>query len=102
MSEATQPWIVVATATIMDGLVVRWYDTEGAALEVRPHVSASRNRVLVHINDDRTATALPDAEEAHRLLRLNYEANYERVKAMATHDHPFFGGTLTPITREAS
>lgn len=93
----TTNWITVATPTIMDGLVVRWYASEQAALQVEPHVSASRNRVQIHIDGERAQSALPAAENAYRLLAADYNGNYDRVKAMATHHHPFFGGALEPL-----
>lgn len=90
-------WIIVASPTIMDGLVLRWYASEENARHIEPHVSASRNRVQVHIDTELSQDAVPDAEHAHALLRDGYDRNYERVKAMATHDHPMFSDDIIPI-----
>lgn len=89
-------WIIIASPTIMDGLVLRWYASEAQALRVEPHVSASRNRVQVHVDTELSQDAVPEAEHAHALLREAYERNYERVKAMATHDHPMFSDEIIP------
>lgn len=95
-------WIIIASPTIMNGLVLRWYANEEQAIRVEPHVSASRNRVLIHCDCELSQDAVPEAEHAHQLLSAAYERNYERVKVMATHDHPMFSDEIIAITRRDS
>lgn len=78
------PYIVTATATIMSGLVVRWYCGAGAAVEGECQVSASRDGVLVdgflHLVP---VSILVKAQEVHAILARRGDET--GVRALATH-----------------
>jgi hypothetical protein len=98
MSPLTAPQplpVVVATATIMDGQVVRWYRSQTHAAAHACSVSASGRRVSVH--DDNYQT-LPQewvllAMDVHRQLVRDPGANVEHV---ATHRRVGLTDTLEP------
>lgn len=94
MSE--QP-VVVATPTVLDGTVVRWYRSMAAYAHGQASVSASRVRVSVH--DDEYQTLPPEwvalATDVHRQLARDPRADVGHV---ATHRHRMaFGTSLVPI-----
>jgi len=88
--------VVVATATIMDGQVVRWYRSQAHATAHECSVSASGPRVSVH--DDAYQT-LPQewvalAMDVHRQLARDPGANVQHV---ATHRRVGSTDTLEPV-----
>jgi hypothetical protein len=78
--------VVVSRTTIMDGTVVSWFATLGAAEQGREVLSASRNGVMIH-GDTYLHTIpgswLDQAEEAHAALCLGepvaYLVHYRRL-----------------------
>lgn len=87
--------IVIGTYTIGDGLVIRWYASEKAAMYGREIISASRSGVAVEIR--LTSRELFDvALEVHRKLaaadgRRHNKADFADI---LTHDR-LLGGELT-------
>jgi hypothetical protein len=95
---APTPPVVVATPTIMGGLVLRWYRTADAWKRSAETVSASRNGVSIHCEYLHQVPAgwLEDAQEAHRLLAAGRDE--QARDAVATHrPTQMFGGELEPI-----
>jgi hypothetical protein len=91
--------VVVATPTVMDGMVVRWYRSMAAAEDHRASLSASSRRVSVHDDDYQT---LPQewvrlAMDVHHQLARDPKANVEHV---ATHRAHLGRRELTPIRAE--
>ena len=88
------PAVVVATPTILSGLVVRWRAVvNGDAL-----LSASRARVMIHGDVDlaRIEPWLDDARRAHEALRAGRDGE---ARALATHRYARLLGALVPIGR---
>ena len=88
------PAVVVATPTILSGLVVRWRAVvNGGAL-----LSASRARVMIHGDVDlaRIEPWLDDARRAHEALRAGRDGE---ARALATHRYARLLGALVPIGR---
>jgi flavin-dependent dehydrogenase len=88
--------VVVATATVMDGQVVRWYRSQAHAAARECSVSASARRVSVH--DDEYQT-LPQewvllATDVHRQLARDPNANVGHV---VTHRRVGLTDTLEPV-----
>lgn len=97
MSE--QP-VVVATPTVMDGTVVRWFRSMAAFQCHQPSVSASRARVSIH--DDEYQTLPQDwvalAMDVHRQLARDPRANVGHV---VTHRHRrVLGDEIVPVRAE--
>lgn len=94
--------IVIATQTIMDGLVVRWYPSERAAENGSESMSVSREgiRVYTHLHevpDD----AMASAKWAHEQLAAGRVR--EEVRALATHRHRYLvGREIEPIPKAVS
>jgi hypothetical protein len=93
--------VVVATPTVLDGTVVRWYRSMAAYAHQQASVSASRARVSVH--DDEYQTLPPEwvalATDVHHQLARDPRANVDHV---VTHQHRrALGDQLTPIQAEA-
>lgn len=92
--------VITVTATIMDGQVVRWYRTVGAAANHRPVLSASRNGVSVH---GEYLTGIPQswidtAKQAYADLAADSDAD---VKRLATHrNRGFSNGPLEPVEKK--
>jgi hypothetical protein len=88
--------VVVATPTVMDGMVVRWYRSMAAAERHQESVSASRHRVSVH--DDDYQTLPPEwallATDVHRQLARDPGANVDHV---VTHRQGLIQGQLVPV-----
>lgn len=94
--------VVIAAATIMDGLVLRWYDGTNAAEYSPPILSASRNGVSVHTTylHEVPAGWLEDAQRAYELLRGRRDD--QAAAEMATHRRTGLFGPPEPIQRPAS
>ncbi|HLK00293.1 MAG TPA: hypothetical protein VKU39_10355 [Streptosporangiaceae bacterium] len=94
----TEP-VVVATQTVMSGLVVRWYRNIADAETHAELISASRDGVL--ISGDVYLHDLPDewiadAKRAHEALKADRR---EEARGLATHRHTkVFGGDLEKIS----
>lgn len=91
--------VVVATPTVMDGTVVRWFRSMTAYAHHQPSVSASRARVSVH--DDEYQT-LPQewialAMDVHRQLARDSHANVDHV---VTHRREIGSDRLIPVQAE--
>jgi hypothetical protein len=89
--------VVVATPTIMDGVVLRWYHTADAWKWQGEVCSASRNGVSIHCEylHEVPAGWLEDAQEAHRLMEAGRD---DQAREMATHRPTrLLGGELEPI-----
>jgi hypothetical protein len=87
--------VVVATATIMDGRVVRWYRSETHAAAHECSVSASAHRVSVHDDDYQTLPGewVALAMDVHRQLARDPDANVGHV---ATHRRVGLTDALEP------
>jgi len=102
MTAPTEPPVVVATPTVMDGLVLRWYRAADDWERSTETISASRNGVSIHCAylhqvPDRWLEA---AQEAHRLMDAG---RYAQARRLATHEPtPLFGGELRPVATEVS
>lgn len=73
--------IVTITPTVLDGTVLRWYDTEDDRGE-HPVMSVSRTRVEVYRKGAIDPAALLAACQAHAALKANRNAD---VRRYATH-----------------
>lgn len=97
-----EPMVVIATPTIMDGLVVRWHRSESAAENGSELMSASRNGIQVHcylhqVPEDVLATA----RWAHEQLAAGRA--YEEVQALATHRYKYLlGHEIEPMPKAVS
>jgi ABC-type uncharacterized transport system permease subunit len=80
--------IVTLTPTILDGVVLRWYENE---TDRKPVMSVSRNRIEVYA-DEVDPVARENATAAFRELARNSTAD---VRHYATHVRTRHG--LTPI-----
>jgi hypothetical protein len=94
---STDQPVVVATPTVIDGTVVRWYRSMAAVRHHQVSVSASRARVSIH--DDEYQT-LPQewvalAMDVHRQLAQNPRANVDHVVTHRRH-----GDQLIPVQAE--
>lgn len=90
--------IVTVTPTVMSGTVVRFYEDEGAEKFGSPHVSASRDKVLVHGTVEVNAwlfDAIAGAQEAHERIK-----NGGDVEDLATHRRGILAGRLLPVGNE--
>ena len=96
------PAVVVATQTIMDGLVLRWYRNLPSAEFGHSYavVSASRNGVLVTGSvylHEIPAGWISGAERARELMR---DGQVDGAREFATHEHArAFGGELREVSR---
>lgn len=86
--------IVTITPTVMDGTVLRWYDTDAADDTGRPVMSVSRNRVEVYDKDRIDPAAARAAAESHAELKRNRLAD---VRRYATHMRLSLRGDLVPL-----
>ena len=87
--------VVTVTPTVMDGTVVRWYETEREALHREPMISASRNGVLVTgFLHEVPAEVLAAATAAFEALRADRNAD---LSHLATHRMRILAGELEPI-----
>lgn len=89
--------VVTVTQTIMDGTVVRWYESEATFEYGREMVSASRNGVMV----PRYLNAVPDdvlaaARDAWRALSKGRDVGH-----LATHRITFASRELRPAGGDA-
>lgn len=93
--------VITVTATIMDGTVVRWFDSLDAAERNDPVVSASRTMVVRH---RKPVPAEWDAAAQEVFRTLDYDRNFD-LRYMATHicEHPLsFNSRLIPVARGES
>jgi hypothetical protein len=98
--------VIVYRATMLDGPVLTWFATLGAARHGRGVISASRNGVMVH--GDVYLHAIPrkwmdQAEEAHADLAMGSDpplhlAHYRRMPMLGNPDGlvPVIGAGLEP------
>jgi hypothetical protein len=99
---AAPPAVVVATPTMMDGLVLRWYRDVGTAeRSARELVSASGNGVLLNGDaylHDIPAAWIADAQRAHEMIE---HGQRDRAREQfATHKHArVFSGELSEVRR---
>lgn len=91
-------YVCVATPTVMDGTVVRWYADLAAHEQGNVIASASRNRVEFH--RDEVHPRIRDAvQAAHRELSGNRHAD---VRHYTTHRRDGLSGPLVPVGGEPS
>jgi len=96
------PPVIVATATVMDGLVLRWYRTTDDWNDRTAAVSASRNGVCIHTVYLHQVPPgwLEDANRAWQLIASGRVAQARRE--MATHEPTrLIGGELRPAAAPA-
>ena len=92
--------IVTVSPTIMDGTVVRWFESKGAEKAFRPIATASRN--MPWYADDCPDDLRAKVDEAYEWLKRNQWASDRTQQARekwATHDRPFPHGELKPYER---
>jgi hypothetical protein len=98
-------YIVIATPTLMDGTVVRWYRSEAAHERGAEQVSASRNGVIVNgFLHEVPQEVMGQAGEAYQILqgRTARPGSVEpRIEAMVTH-RSGWGRNLEPIVRDGA
>jgi hypothetical protein len=99
--DTAPPAVVVATPTIMAGLVLRWYRDAGAAEYLDAAVvSAGRSGVMLNGGSylhDIPAGWIADAQRAHEMLR---HGQVDRARELATHEPvQAFRGDITEIKR---
>lgn len=104
--DGPHPTVVTVTPTIMSGTVVRWYPNEAAEASHGPHVSASRDAVMIHgtltfppDDDGWFRAALAAAHDAYQTLLADPKAD---MSHLATHRRRLFDRELTPIVREGA
>lgn len=92
--------VITVTATVMDGVVIRWHHAVSAAETFRPAVSASRKGVAIHAEylTDVPPEWVNAAMQAYETLRCAPRAD---MKHLATHRHSVVpNGPLVPIEAE--
>jgi hypothetical protein len=100
--ELVEPWVVIETATVMSGSVLRWYRNETAAKWGRTFVSASREGVLVADGvylDTIPTDVLDEAKAAYRDLAAGRR---ERASRFVTHRQRFGSDELIPVEPTAA
>jgi hypothetical protein len=100
--DTAPPAVVVATPTVMGGLVLRWYRTVDAAeRSTRELVSASGNGVLLSGDaylHDIPAAWIADAQRAHEMISRGQRDRAQ--EEFATHKHArVFSGELSEVKR---
>lgn len=91
--------VVIATPTVMDGLVLRWFRDEDAAAYGSEVLSASRNGVMIH--GDQYLHDLPeqwvsDAKHATEAIRAGHEAE---ARALVTHQRGYGIRSIVPVSQ---
>ena len=100
--DTTPPAVVVATPTVMGGLILRWFRTASAAQggEALALATASKSGVTLNGNSylhDIPAAWIADAQRACEMLQHGQE---DRAREMATHQHArVFSGELSEVKR---
>lgn len=90
--------VVMVTATVHDGTVVRWYPDLNSAQVHRPWITASRNGVLIGPSvylTDIPGEVVDAAREAWRALTDDCHADLEHLATHRTRTVP--NGPLTPV-----
>jgi hypothetical protein len=89
--------VVIITPTIMDGRVVRWYQSLNAAEQSNEIVSASRNGVRVEcfVSPDGVESLVALIREARKAADLIRSG--KDVSHLATHDKPFGARELVAL-----
>jgi hypothetical protein len=87
--------IVIDFPTMMDGTVVRWYHSVGAAKASESIISASRNAVIA--TGEITPEVFSAAWAIHERLKADPCAT---VADVTTHRKSLLGGAITPIVRD--
>jgi hypothetical protein len=90
--------ICVSFATIMSGLVLRWYEDEAGYRAGRELASAGRESAI--IEPDASPEICRLADEAHGYLHAAYARSWHPtldVSRWVTHRAHFASDTLTPV-----
>jgi len=98
MAKQTDQPVITVTSTIMDGTVVRWFESLGAAENMRPALSASRRGVAVHAEflTDIPVQWVEHATQVHRALAVDPGAD---ASGLATHRRRGLSGPLEEVPR---
>jgi hypothetical protein len=91
--DAAPPAVVVATPTIMDGLVLRWYRNADVAKYGSDSALLSAGRSGVMVNGGSYLHDVPGAwlSDANRAVEMLQHGQRERARELATHERPFSG-----------
>lgn len=93
--------IVIATHTVMDGLVLQWYYSEIAAVQGAEAISASRNAVMGGNGTKLTPDLFNAAWGAHERLAAGSRSK-EDFADLITHTHEFGSGVLVGVVKPVS